>query len=125
MITLTIPEPTPSQNNFQWAHWSKIRQAKKRWGWLILHAANVAGAQRQNLERAKVTVTRTGARMLDYDNLVAGCKSTVIDNLVLQGYIAGDDPERLTVEYRQHAQRKGPHSTVITIEALQAIGAVP
>ena len=115
-ITILVPVPTPSLNRLYGRHWSAKHRAKRQWGMLILASAQTAAVRGQNFPRARVSITRTGPRLLDYDNLVAGCKSTVIDNLVAQGYIAGDDPERLTVEYHQKVSRKGPHQTVITIE---------
>lgn len=55
--------------------------------------------------RARVTVERIAARMLDSDNATAGCKG-LVDQLVKSGIIEGDDPSRLDLVVTQRIVKK-------------------
>jgi hypothetical protein len=92
MIVLTIDEPTPSVNLLHGHHWSRKKAMRKRWGWLVRAAILKAGVTaRPNHERARLTIERYGARVLDSDNYRAGTK-WLQDALVAEGFIADDTP---------------------------------
>jgi len=117
MITLTIPELTPSLNITRAGHWRTRHQRRKHWSMLVLVAKSEARAfSVQKLERARVTIQRHGGRKLDEDNLAGGCKD-LIDGLRDNGFIENDDPDHLTVRFEQHPGTRTPRQTIITIEA--------
>lgn len=71
-------------------HWSKKLKTRNHWRWLVKAArleAKVFVAPQ--LAHARVTIERTGARILDHDNAVAGTKF-LTDALVREGFITGD-----------------------------------
>lgn len=113
MITLNIPEATPSANKTLWAHWAVKARLRKKWAWLVRVARLNAQIAPESLLGASVRIDRYGKRTLDQDNFIAGCKS-LVDSLVAEKLIAGDNPDQVTILYRQH--KGNPQHTVITIE---------
>jgi len=95
VIELLIPEATPSLNVMWTGHWSRRYKTRKHWQLLV----RVARLQAKVLvvprwERARITIERTGAQILDHDNLVAGTKF-VTDSLVREGFIVDDSPAHI------------------------------
>lgn len=91
----------PTQNALMRMHWSKRGRMQRNLGWLFL-----ASARGLPIERAVVTVRRSGVKLLDPDNLVASCK-LILDALQEARVISGDDPAHLVlrVSQRQVAHR--------------------
>lgn len=121
IFTLTIPEPTPSLNQFFYEqHWKKRYQEKKKWSVLLLFA--VKNTKNYEMLKAhgkrKLTIQRHGKRALDNDNGLGGCK-VVIDALRLHGLILDDDDKNLSVSFENCKLEKGkaPY-TVLVIEDL-------
>lgn len=116
MIELTIPEPTPSLNPMLRQFWSKRHKDQKRWRWLVRAARlNANYHPTQPLQKARVTVTRHGKRILDTDNLYGGVKG-LVDLLVKEGILANDTPEHVELVTKQQ-KTKAP-KTVVQIEAI-------
>lgn len=122
MIELVIPEATPSLNRMLGGHWSKKHQTRNHWWWLVKAARLDAKVFiTPNYDRARITVERTGARILDSDNCMAGLKF-MIDGLVHEGLIAGDTPAHIgTPVVRQFVDRK-LRRTVVRIESITEAG---
>lgn len=118
MITLTIPELTPSLNVTRKAHWASKGRERKRWSMLVLVAKSEARLFNRQpiLQKARVTIQRYGGRALDHDNAVGGCKD-LVDGLRDNGLIWNDDPASLELHFEQHPGSKIPKKTVIVIEA--------
>ena len=139
-ITLDIAEATPSLNQFRrhWArlyllqaHWDKlVRDAIERWVYDDAGTGVVAAAQvveRQNalhpIGRRRVTIIRSGPRLLDNDNFLGGL-SMAINSLRLRrtkdGHYRGNDIIRddtlAMLEHGDHQQVKGPPGTRIIVE---------
>jgi len=98
-ISITVPVPTNSPNEWVWKHWSKYRDIKK--GWLSrLHAASIhhcgVGKFGHPVENASLTIERRGIKELDEDNLKGGVKP-VIDSLIQLGFLANDTPDVIQV----------------------------
>jgi len=111
MIELTIPEPTPSLNPMLRQFWSKRHKDQKRWRWLVRAArleANYYPAA--PIQRARVTVTRHGKRILDTDNLYGGVKG-LVDLLVKEGILVNDTPDHVELVMLQ-TRTKQPKTTV-------------
>lgn len=110
MITLTIPFPTPSLNKLHGQHWSRLYRERKKWAWLVRAARLEANAEPSNWQRAKVTIERYGAQILDKDNFIAGAKA-LVDCLRREGFFADDSPAHLESHYVQHVGE--PRRTVV------------
>lgn len=113
-ISLMVDEAVPSLNKTLRMHGVRQWRLKRDWAWLLRAALN--GRSAHNFGRAHVVITRQGAKLLDYDNLVGACKGVVIDNLRQMGFFEDDDPEHLLAEYRQ--QIGAPPATWIVIGPL-------
>lgn len=114
MITLQIPEPTPSLNEFTTGHWSRYRSMRKHWSLLVMVAKNHAsiGAW-PPFAKSKVTIVREGVKLLDDDNLKGGCKP-IIDSLRDHRLIVDDSPAHLELVVTQVQIRKPfyPRTTI-------------
>lgn len=116
MITLKIPEPSPSLNDLLGrCHWSSYQKARKYWSWLILEAkVNAKIATPTRYEKVTVTVHRYGkSRPLDEDNLYGGCK-VILDGLKDVGLILDDSPSHVTLQVCQTVGEPPPR-TIITL----------
>lgn len=78
------------------------------------HAAQSGG---QAGARYRLTITRYGAKLLDIDNGVGGCKP-LIDALRYEGLIPEDDPGTIELIFRQRKVPKDERRTEIVIETL-------
>lgn len=78
------------------------------------HAAQSRG---QAGARYRLTITRYGAKLLDIDNGVGGCKP-LIDALRYEGLIPEDDPGTIELIFRQRKVAKDERRTEILIETL-------
>ena len=78
------------------------------------HAAQSGG---QAGARYRLTITRYGAKLLDIDNGVGGCKP-LIDALRYEGLIPEDDPGTIELIFRQRKVSKNERRTEIVIETL-------
>lgn len=74
--------------------------------------------------RYRLTITRYGAKLLDIDNGVGGCKP-LIDALRYEGLIPEDDPGTIELIFRQRKVPKDERRTEILIETLSAGSAPP
>jgi hypothetical protein len=113
-ITLDIPQSSPSFNRLNGQHWSKIAKVRKEWRWLVRIARlNAQVFITPRYPKAHVEIERFGAKILDHDNFVAGCKA-LLDCLRYEGFIEDDSPEKCTCRYIQH--RSKVKRTLIRIE---------
>lgn len=117
MITLSIPEASPSLNEHKWKHWTHHLRLRRHWSLLVMVAKNEARVTSEPLEMSAVKITREGHRKLDHDNFVGGLKS-LIDSLREQRLIVDDSPEHmiLTTEQIQIPKKQYPR-TLVQIEA--------
>ncbi len=115
MITLSIPEATPSLNAVNRMHWSRRNRLRGEWQWLVKAEVLNRKIHVKASEHANVTITRYGPRVLDHDNLVGGAKQ-IVDSLVWEGFLIDDTPAHLTTTYVQHIGK--PSRTVVRIETV-------
>lgn len=112
MITLTIPEATPSVNRLHGYHWSRKARERKKWAWLVRVARQGLLVPLHAPERVSLTIERYGPRLLDHDNYVAGTKF-LTDSLIAEGFAVDDSPKHLNAEYIQHIGK--PSRTIVRI----------
>jgi hypothetical protein len=115
VITLEIPERTPSVNLFHGYHWSKKLKEKQRWGWLVKMAIMEWTGKPIPVPEdgiSRVTIERYGPRILDRDNFIAGTK-WLMDALVSQRFLVDDSPAHVSAEYHQFTGK--PYRTIVKI----------
>lgn len=120
MITLTIPELSPSLNKtLRLGHWSQHHKHRRHWAMLVLVAKSEARIWAVPLlKRAKVIIERRGGRVMDQDNLVGGAKA-IVDSLKDCGFIVDDKPKNVELDVRQYPGGKdATKQTIIRIEAV-------
>lgn len=117
MITLVIPEASPSLNEHKWKHWSHHLKLRKHWSMLVMVAKNEARVPNVDPpQMARVRIIREGRKLLDYDNFVAGTKS-LTDSLREQRLIVDDSPEHMTPTYEQRQIPKSAYPrTLVEIQ---------
>lgn len=112
MIELHIQESSPSINRFHGHHWLKKSKERKKWSWLVRIARMHVRMPMLPPEHCHVAYHRYGARILDFDNMVAGLKFCQ-DALISEGFAVDDSPAHLTAVYRQFVGK--PYRTIIKI----------
>ena len=117
MITLCIPEASPSLNRLTGKHWAYHHRLRRHWSMLILVAKNHANiGDWQALEKAQVTVTREGYKLLDTDNYFGGLKC-LLDSLKDHHLIVDDSPDHLTLSAGQRRISRSEYPrTLIVIQ---------
>lgn len=118
IIVLEIDEATPSLNRMLGRHWSHRSRLRDRWAWLVRRARLRAHIPAEApFARARLTFERTGGRICDAENALAGTKY-VTDQLVREGLIANDSPAHIgTPTLIQHVHPT-LRQTVVRIEAM-------
>jgi len=117
MITLSIPEASPSMNEMKGKHWSHYHGMRRHWSMLVLVAKTEAHVPfRDPFDKAVVRILREGRRLLDFDNLVGGTK-VLTDSLREQRLIVDDSPAHLTITVSQRlVPRNGYPRTIVEID---------
>lgn len=106
MITLQIPEASPSANEHKWKHWSHHLKLRQHWLTLIWVAKVEARVPiRPPPDKVSVRVIREGRRLLDRDNGIAGLKS-LLDALRDHQLILDDSDAHMTLSFEQRQIRK-------------------
>jgi hypothetical protein len=114
-ITLVVPLPTPSLNEYYHAHWRKQDKAKADWALLLRSILGRQKLECKALGRRRVTVERRGVQALDVDNLYGGLKCVLIDNLRALELLCDDDAKSMDLVARngKRPPRVEPHTVVI------------
>lgn len=116
VIVLTIDEATPTLNRMLGQHWGTKHKLRNRWAWLVRRARLRTDFTGAPWPRARVTIERTGGRLVDPDNYAAGTKF-LTDQLVREGLIVDDSPKHIETVLKQIVH-KTLRQTRVTIEAL-------
>lgn len=78
---------TPSQNEINGVHWSKIHKIREEWKTVVFYTARRAPVL--ETRPMKVTIMRVSDRLIDDLNVPAGCK-WLLDALVSLGWLVDD-----------------------------------
>lgn len=102
VVELVLPFPSPSQNQLDRWHWSKKRRLRDQCRLLLRSQMRIRGLAPESPPRQKrcVEVVRTGAKLLDYGNLVGGFKP-ILDAMTLEFLLHDDSPDWVSDIYRQ------------------------
>ena len=115
-LTLTMPgEIILSANQRNTMHWATRHKLAKRihTDLYYLYQASSNKAP-EPLQRASVEILNNRARLLDPDNLVAGCKP-YIDALVKIGVVIDDKPDNVLLKIDQAHSNKASRGVIIRI----------
>lgn len=112
---ITIPYPTPSNNELMRMHYHRRRRLRSELVAIASAGRRAAGILRAlSGERRRVTITRFGVRTLDRDNLYGGAK-LLVDALCDAGAIWDDDDEHLDLVVTQQLTEKRSARTDVRI----------
>jgi Holliday junction resolvase RusA-like endonuclease len=114
IVTIELPQPTPSLNQTRGEHWG--RKTRRRNSYQRFLTMTTRQAHKSGPARRLVTITRFGPRELDTDNLIGGAK-TLLDAMKRAGLIWDDSPEYVEVIYQQQRSSRKEARTVITVKA--------
>jgi hypothetical protein len=112
MVVLRIPLETPSVNAWHGAHWRRYRLHFNRWFIQIRARLHPRPARPDVLIQGRIISYR--GRLLDYANLVGGCKP-IPDVLKRLGYLKDDSPKWVTLVYAQHLAPVDQRHTLIQL----------
>lgn len=114
MLRIEIPMPTPSLNVLQRMHRQAIKRMRDQYTTIFRARATSLTRARPGQFR-KVWIERRGKRLLDYDNLVGGCKP-LVDALERSGLIWRDSARYVEIKYSQsQASAKRACTLVVVI----------
>ena len=105
---------TPSQNKIK--HWWSLRNKTKQYtNELKNYGLILKTCKLEIKKKRRLKITRFSTRLLDYGNLVGGCKP-LLDAMKLSGLIADDSPKWIEDEYFQEKCQRGFERTEIIIQ---------
>ena len=85
-----------SRNVLDRKHWAVKRRCKQIWALFIRNQMKLRKIREAEVgEKFTLTIVSYRIKLLDYDNLVGGCKQ-LIDALCHEGFIFDDAPKYLT-----------------------------
>ena len=105
---------TPSQNKIK--HWWTLRNKTRQYTKELKNYDLVLKVCKLKTDKKRqVKITRFSTRLLDYGNLVGGCKP-LLDAMKLSGLIVDDAPKWINDEYFQEKCKRGFERTEIIIQ---------
>lgn len=141
IIDVSIPLATPSQNEWQYRHWSFYRKIKKKWFDILMCYVGMPGIHVLRLRelgvlggdlllprvKRKLTIICHRPRLLDMQNFIGGTKP-ILDCLIEPrpsrggvtaglGWFVDDRIEFMDNDWQQY-QRTGTPTTQIIIETI-------
>lgn len=111
--TFEIPLPTPSLNQVRKMHHHAYKRLRDRFE--VICRVHTTPLNRVSPNTFKtVTIERRGVRLLDYDNLVGGCKP-LVDALKRAGLIWDDSPRWCRITYNQTRVSASQVKTIVRV----------
>ncbi len=110
MTTIVLPKQIESRNKLDSKHWTYRRKQTQEWEFIIRRA--LAGNFEKATTKMRVIITSLRQRLLDYDNLVGGCKG-LLDAMKRIGILVDDGPKWIDTTYIQETRKKPERKTVI------------
>jgi len=98
---MILPITIKSRNALDRQHWAKKSVLKKEYALLIRNQMRLNNIEEvTEPKKLNLNIVSTRKRLLDYDNLVGGCKQ-LIDALIEENYIYDDSPKWLELSVQQ------------------------
>ena len=111
---LTIPHKVESRNQLDRKHWAVKRKCKQIWALFIRNQMKLRKVRESEVgEKFKLTIVSYRKKLLDYDNLVGGCKQ-LLDACSEEKLIWDDAPKYLDLKVEQQISTK--YETIIIRE---------
>ena len=111
---LTIPMKVESRNVLDRKHWAVKRDSKKIWGLFVRNQMRLKKIREAEVgEKFTLTIISYRKKLLDYDNLVGGCKQ-LLDACSEEKLIWDDAPKYLDLKVEQYIAKK--YQTIIIRE---------
>ena len=111
---ITLPNKIESRNVLDRKHWAVKRRCKQIWALLIRNQMRLKKIKECDIEeKFKLCIISYRKKLLDYDNLVGGCKQ-LIDACSEEKLIWDDAPKYLDLKVEQHIGKK--YETIIIRE---------
>ncbi len=110
---ISLPVATPTGNMIKRMHPQLYKRLRDTFT-LLVKSESLTVRRCEKGERRRIVITRYGARVLDYDNLVGGAKP-LVDAIRRSELIEDDRPACVDLEYNQNKCPKKDERTVITI----------
>ena len=117
---LVLPLQIQSANKILRQHWAVRSRAKKEYALFVRNQMKTRGIVKAECKKYKLTIISYRKRLLDFDNLVLGCKG-LIDAMIDENLIYDDSPDYIDVTYEQYTKKEHKHfkeSTVIIRETI-------
>ena len=111
---ITLPNKVESRNQLDRKHWAVKRKCKGIWALFIRNQMKLRKVRESEVgEKFKLTIVSYRKKLLDYDNLVGGCKQ-LLDACSEEKLIWDDAPKYLDLKVEQHIGKK--YETIIIRE---------
>ena len=107
---MILPITIKSRNILDRLHWSKKSMLKKEYALLIRNQMKLKKHYSSPIKEPKfftLEIVSWRKRLLDYDNLVGGCKQ-LIDAMIDEQFIWDDSPQYLDLRVKQVLNRERP-----------------
>ena len=101
---MILPIIIKSRNVLDRQHWAKKSMLKKEYALLIRNQMRLNKHTFAEQQKYEITIKSNRKKLLDYDNLVGGCKH-LIDALIEEKFIFDDSPEYIFMKFEQRANR--------------------
>ena len=111
---ITLPNKIESRNVLDRKHWAVKRRCKQIWAVFVRNQMKLRKIREAEVgEKFKLTIVSYRKKLLDYDNLVGGCKQ-LLDACSEEKLIWDDAPKYLDLKVEQHIGKK--YETIIIRE---------
>ena len=102
---LFIPLKIKSRNEIDKYHWAVKKKLKQEYCLFIRNQMRLQRILFAQCKLYKIIIISYRKRLLDFDNLVGGCKQ-MIDAMTDEKLIFDDSPEYLEIEFKQYKSKK-------------------
>ena len=111
---ITLSHKIESRNVLDRKHWAVKRRCKQIWALLIRNQMRLKKIKECDIEeKFELSIISYRKKLLDYDNLVGGCKQ-LLDACSEEKLIWDDAPKYLDLKVEQHIGKK--YETIIIRE---------
>ena len=107
---LVLPLKIKSLNEILKQHWATRRKSKQEYALFIRNQMRLKNIPKAKCKKYYIKILSYRKKLLDYDNLVAGCKG-LLDAMIDENLIHDDSPDYVNVIYKQYKSKE--YNTII------------